>query len=132
MFFRKTGKIRHKEKNVMIIGAGEAGKKILATGNGGVKLRTCAGRTFPEALCGCIAALLEGCTPESFFTVSGRFTDKALTHTQLFNALTTGEGTLPLRLLAAAPHWQPRRWNAPAEADDAAAACAASSSLTSA
>lgn len=29
MFFRKTGKIRHKEKNVMIIGAGEAGKKIL-------------------------------------------------------------------------------------------------------
>ena len=95
---------------------------ILATGNGGVKLRTCAGRTFPEALCGCIAALLEGCTPESFFTVSGRFTDKALTHTQLFNALTTGEGTLPLRLLAAAPHWQPRRWNAPAEAEDAAAA----------
>ena len=29
MFLRKTGKAKHKAKNVMIIGAGEAGKKIL-------------------------------------------------------------------------------------------------------
>ena len=94
---------------------------ILASGNGGVKLRTCAGRTLREALLGCMASVLEGCTPENFFAVSGQFTRKPLTHTQLYNALTTGEGCLPAALLSDAPGWQPRNWEVPAATAEEAA-----------
>ena len=94
---------------------------ILATGSGGAKLRTCAGRTVREALCGCMAALLDGCTPDTFFTAAGHFTRKALTPTQLFNSLTAGEGYLPAQLLEDTPHWQPRSWDAAPETVEEAA-----------
>ena len=81
-----------------------------ASGSGSAKLRVCCGTTMAETLKNCVASLLEGCTPDRFFTTAARITDQKPSPAQLYNVLTAGEGYIPASILGKDAHWTVRSW----------------------
>lgn len=86
---------------------------VYAIGNGGAKIRACSAGNPSAALNGCIAALFEGCTIDTFFSVPAVITGEQPSQGQLYNVLTAGEGYFPAWLLEHAGQWQSHVWQCP-------------------